>query len=120
MYAARLEMGKVAAVMISPGARAVGPLTKNSAAGGCFVRRVLGGGGRERGAGMVAGRFIRCKSTAQVPPVANRGVTDVTHQGRQHGEVLPQGGRAGDFGVGRPRPNRDPTLMELDVLRHDA
>jgi len=34
--------------------------------------------------------------------------------------VLPQSGRAGDFGVGRARPDEDGTVTELDLLRHDA
>ena len=53
-------------------------------------------------------------------PVANSGVTDVAHQGRQHRQLLSQSGRAGDFGVGRTRSNRDRAIMELDLLRDDA
>src|SRR5262249_45914300 len=83
----------------------------------CRVHRRAEG---EAGGGIVAGRFVGRERAAQRAPVANGRVADVAHQGRQDGQVLPQNGRAGNFGVRRTRPDRDRAVTELDPLGNQA
>ena len=79
-----------------------------------------GGVERQTGGGIVAGGLVRRQCIAQGTAVADGGIADVIDQGCQHGEVLPQSGRAGDFGVGRARSDEHGAVTELDLPRHDA
>lgn len=63
-----------------------------------------GGVERQTGGGIVAGWLVSGQCTSQGTAVADGGIPDVIHQGCQHGEMLPQSGRAGDFAWVAPAP----------------